>query len=81
MITVTEFEASARLDELVDRVEAGETVSITRRGKAVARLIAEEKPRQPIDFEEMDRVRALSKPYVDPDGLCFVERLRLNDEL
>lgn len=74
-------DAKARLSELIDRAEAGETVSITRRGKPVARLVAEVAPRKPIDVEAMRRVAALSKPYVDPDGLSFVERLRREEKL
>ena len=74
-------DAKTRLSELVARVEAGETVSITKRGKPVARLIAETPERKPIDIEAMRRVAKLSKPYIDPDGLSFVERLRLEDKL
>lgn len=74
-------DAKARLSELIDRAEAGETVSITRRGKPVARLVAEVQPKKPIDVEAMRRAAALSKPYVDPDGLSFVERLRRDDLL
>ena len=81
MATVALAEAKAKLSELIDRVAACETVSITRRGKLVAELVAKKPALKPIDFEEMDRLRALSKPYVDPDGLCFVERMRLNGEL
>jgi prevent-host-death family protein len=40
MITVGSFEAKTKLAELLDKVEAGEVVTITRRGKAVARLVA-----------------------------------------
>lgn len=39
MITVGSFEAKTKLAELLDKVEDGETVTITRRGKAVARLV------------------------------------------
>lgn len=81
MAMVALAEAKAKLSELIDRVEAGETVSITRRGKLVAELVPKKPALKPIDFEEMRRVRALSKPYVDPDGLSFVERLRLQDLL
>ena len=42
-------EASAHLSELVDRVEAGDSIDITRRGKPVARLTAPERPRKSID--------------------------------
>ena len=43
-------DAKARLSELVDRVEAGDTIEITRRGKRVARLMAAAEPRKPIDL-------------------------------
>jgi len=74
-------DAKARLSELIDRAEAGETVSITRRGKPVARLVAEVQPKKPIDVEAMRRIAALSQPYIDPEGLSFVERLRREDLL
>ena len=34
------FEAKARLSELVDRAERGREIVITRRGRAVARIVA-----------------------------------------
>lgn len=37
--TVTAFDAKNRLGRLLDRVQAGEEVVITRRGQAVARLV------------------------------------------
>lgn len=39
MSDVALFEAKNRLSELINRVEAGEEISITRRGKVVARLV------------------------------------------
>lgn len=45
MVEVGTYEAKARLSELLDKVEAGETVVITRHGRAVARLVAEPKLR------------------------------------
>ena len=53
--TVGSFEAKTKLAELLDKVEAGETVIITRHGKAVAKLVAanqageQEKRRQAIE--------------------------------
>lgn len=44
-------DAKAHLSELIDRVEAGDSIDITRRGKPVARLAAIAKPRKPIDPE------------------------------
>jgi len=54
LITVGSFEAKTKLAELLDKVEAGETVTITRRGKAVARLVP-----AIVDTEERARRRAL----------------------
>lgn len=42
-------DAKAHLSELVDRVEAGDTIDITRRGKPVARLTAVAGLRKRID--------------------------------
>jgi prevent-host-death family protein len=49
MDAISLADAKARLSELVDRVEAGDSIDITRRGKPVARLSAVAKPRKPID--------------------------------
>ena len=52
MATVGSFEAKTKLAELLDKVEAGETVTITRHGKAVAKLV-------PVaaEIDEAERVR------------------------
>jgi prevent-host-death family protein len=42
-------DAKAHLSRLVEQVEAGDSIDITRRGKPVARLTAVNKPRKPID--------------------------------
>ena len=81
MTSVSVAEAKAHLSELIARVEAGETVSITRRGRPVARLVADMAPKQPIDLAAMKRVAALSERYEDPEGLSCVERLRREDQL
>jgi prevent-host-death family protein len=39
MAEITAFEAKNRLGRLLDRVESGEEITITRHGEAVARLI------------------------------------------
>jgi prevent-host-death family protein len=46
MTRVGMHEAKTRLSQLVVAVEAGEEVVIERRGKAVARLVAIEKPKR-----------------------------------
>ncbi len=61
MITVGSFEAKTKLAELLDKVEAGETVTITRRGTAVAQLVpvkpASERDKQRALVEEIKRWR------------------------
>jgi prevent-host-death family protein len=56
------FEARNKLCQLLDRVEAGEEVVITRRGRIVARLVP---PRPVVDREQARNaaaaIRAMSK--------------------
>lgn len=60
-IVVGSFEAKTKLAELLDKVEAGETVTITRRGREVARLVAitadDERQRMRALVEEIKRSR------------------------
>ena len=42
-------DAKTHLSELIDRVEAGDSVDITRRGKPVARLTTVATPRKPVN--------------------------------
>ncbi|MEO9191891.1 MAG: type II toxin-antitoxin system prevent-host-death family antitoxin [Acetobacteraceae bacterium] len=44
MAEIGAFEAKTKLGGLLDRVEAGEEIVITRRGKAVARLVPNTAP-------------------------------------
>lgn len=55
-------EAKAHLSELVDRVEAGDSIDITRRGKPVARLTAVAGPRKPIDAALLQSLTAAMPP-------------------
>lgn len=62
MATVGSFEAKTKLAELLDRVEAGETVTITRHGKPVAKLVPagldqEERARRRAFIDEIKRKR------------------------
>ena len=52
--------------DVLDRVEAGERLTVTRNGKPVAELVP--LPRRPLSREELVR-RAASLPYVDPGEL------------
>jgi len=57
------FEAKARLSELVDRAEAGQETVITRRGRAVARLVpARSKSRREVNRDAIvDEIEAFAK--------------------
>jgi len=55
-------DAKARLSELVDRVEAGESIDITRRGKPIARLTAVAGHRKPIDAALLQSLTAKMPP-------------------
>lgn len=62
MTEVGVFEAKNKLSELLDRVERGERVTITRRGKAVARLMPPEGKRDVARAREaMRKIRELAK--------------------
>jgi prevent-host-death family protein len=55
-------EAQARLSELIDRVEAGDSIDIVRHGKAVARLTAATKPRKRIDAAALQSLASTMRP-------------------
>lgn len=58
MDTISLADAKAHLSELVDRVEAGASIDITRRGKPVARLTAVAEPRKRIDVDLLQSLTA-----------------------
>lgn len=64
MVTVTLVEAKAHLSELLDKVEAGEQVVITRHGKPVANISPVIKPKQP--FRSLAEFRAQMPKLKEP---------------
>ena len=56
MDSVNLADAKAHLSELVDRVEAGDSIAITRRGKPVARLTAAAPPRKAINADQLRKL-------------------------
>ena len=71
------FEAKTKLSELLDRVERGEEIIITRRGKPVARLVPHEPRRDEEEIRKaIEDIRRLRKG-VSLDGLDWRE---LRDE-
>jgi prevent-host-death family protein len=59
MIEVGTYEAKTRLPELLKRVEAGETVLITRRGKPVARIVSDEEALRAQRLAAIERIKRL----------------------
>ncbi|ATU91813.1 type II toxin-antitoxin system Phd/YefM family antitoxin [Phyllobacterium zundukense] len=78
MATVNLAEAKAHLSELINQVEAGETIDILRRGKLVARLVPAESPRKPIDIEALRKLTE-GMPVQAESGGDFVRRMRDED--
>ena len=58
MSSISLADAKAHLSELVDRVEAGDTIDITRRGVRVARLTAAKSARKQIDLAALQALTA-----------------------
>ena len=68
-------EARAHFDELLARVEAGETVAITREGKEVAVLSPPKKPLKRVDVATL-RDLTDSMPMQNEDSGKFIRRMR-----
>lgn len=56
MTSIGAFEAKNRLGSLLDRVEKGEEIVITRRGRPVARLVPEEAQDRAAARAAVDRI-------------------------
>lgn len=65
MDAVNLADAKAHLSELVDRVEAGDSIDITRRGKPVARLTAVVRPRKRVDATLLRALTATMPPQAE----------------
>lgn len=70
-------DAKARLSEIVDRVEAGESIEIVRRGRPAARLVPASKKRElkPIDFEALRKLHE-ALPYQEESAADLIRRMR-----
>lgn len=66
MLTVTLAQAKAQLSELLNKVEAGEEVTITRRGKAVAQIGPATRQRQRLPLAELEVLHAKGRPLQRP---------------
>ncbi len=68
MITVNVAQAKAHLSELLDKVEAGEDVIITRHGRKVAHVLPLSRPKQPLPLEDLAAFRATMPPLRRPSA-------------
>jgi prevent-host-death family protein len=78
MLTVNLAHAKAHLSELIDKIEQGEEIVITRRGRPAARLGPVERPRQPIDFKALEEFRNRMPPLRKPAG-DWIREMRDDD--
>lgn len=78
MDTINLAEAKAHLSELIDRVEAGESIDITRRGKPVARLTGAAAPRKRVDAA-MLRALTSTLPASSESAADLVRSMRDGD--
>lgn len=64
-MVVGSFEAKTKLSALLDRVERGEEVVITRRGKAVARLVPASEGQDRLDRQAraVEKLRAFAEKH------------------
>ncbi len=70
-------EAKAHLSALIEQVERGEAVTLTKRGKPVARLVSLVEPaRKPkIDLEELRKFHA-TMPKSKIDSATMIRKMR-----
>jgi prevent-host-death family protein len=78
MNTINLADAKAHLSELVDRVEAGGSIDITRRGKPVARLTSVVRPRKCIDVGMLQSLTA-KMPLQSQSAADLVRSMRDGD--
>lgn len=73
-------QAKAHLSALVEQVERGEAVTVTKRGKPVARIvpIAEPQPKKKVDLDRLRAFRAAQKPSV-MTAAAMIRRMRDED--
>ncbi len=73
MVTVTVVEAKAHLSELLDKVESGEEVVITRHGRPVAQLSAARKAKLPV--RDLSAFRA-TMPRMKHSSAVLLRKMR-----
>jgi prevent-host-death family protein len=77
MNTIDYTKCKARVSEILDRVEKGESIQITRRGKVIAEIAPLKKQVEPLSFEELETV-ASTMPIETQTAGEFVRAMRGN---
>ena len=75
MVTVTENQAKERLAELLAAAEGGQTVAITRNGKAVVQMAAAP-PVPNGEYDPDERIRRLTAPRSRAEQARYQQRMR-----
>ena len=79
--TIGAYAAKSRLSELLDRVERGEQIVITRHGKAVARLVPERGHDVARALAALERIAAIRKELAARGVTTTQEEIRaMRDE-
>jgi prevent-host-death family protein len=78
MVDVNLADAKARFSQLVNRVAAGETVQIVKHGKRVAKLVAAEEPKRPIDLAALRELTSAMPRQAQSAGE-FIREMRDED--
>jgi prevent-host-death family protein len=73
--TYSVAEAKSGLSELLDRVEAGEEILITRRGRPIARVEGAEVPRKKLPLPSLQALRA-TQPKARTPIAVLIRQLR-----
>ena len=73
MLTINLAHAKAHLSELLDRVEAGEEIIITRDGKPVAHIGQAHSPKRPLPLEKLAAFRARMPHWRKPSARLLRE--------
>ena len=68
-------EAKARLSEVLDAVERGETIAITRHGRRIARIVPEADRRRQEVEEAIEDMKQLAKERLAEFGPVSVEEI------
>jgi prevent-host-death family protein len=76
MVTVGSYEAKTHLPRLLERVEQGEIITITRHGKPIARLV----PVSPVDPRpEVESVIAAMVEFQEHEGPTLGGKLTIRE--